>query len=149
MVIIKLKRFSAMAITLLSVSSLSLANESSLIWKATYYGSVPNMKGITRLYCQQHEPGTFTGMVKNQLKNGALTDKNVYLSHFIFHSKISNGIYFMHGELIAAGKTNDLSWKDHIYYYVYKLTAMGNTYGVWSSKTCKGFYKGIVMTTEK
>lgn len=116
--------------------------ESSVIWKATYYASMPNQKNISQEYCNQHEPGTFIGTVQEQLKTGASTNHQVKLSHFTLHQTINNGIYFMNGTLFANGKRNGKDWHDIIHYYVYKLTPNGMTQGVWSSQQCKGLYLG-------
>lgn len=119
--------------------------ENLLIWKATYYNSIPNQQNVSQKYCNQHEPGTFIGTVQDELKKDTTTNHQIKLSHFTFHQKIQNGIYLMKGTLIANGKTNNENWQDSIHYYVYKLTPNGMTQGVWSSTQCKGLYLGTVI----
>ena len=116
-------------------------------WKATYYAAIPNKPGITLAYCKRHEPGTFIGKVAVQLKQGAITDRGIKLTHFTFKSLIKNGIYFMQGTVDASGMGNSGSWNEQIHYYVYKLTEKGITYGVWSSAECKGLYRGEPIAT--
>ena len=48
-------------------------------------------------------------------------------------------------DFIATGKTGDKQWQDHVYYYLYKLSDLGITKGVWSSTECKGLYLGEVL----
>ena len=116
------------------------------IWKSTYYQSIPNQQGVSQSYCRQHEPGTFKGVVKEQLLHGAMTNHHIMLDHFTFEEQIKYGMYFMQGTVIAHGKTESgKNWQDLIHYYVYKLTKNGVTRGVWSSQTCKGLYIGKVI----
>lgn len=122
------------------------ANEKEVIWSAKYYDAVPNQKGISADYCQQHTPGTFVGAVKEQLKFGAITDRGIKLDHFTFNSKKIAGISFIEGSLRARGETQKTKWEDHLHYYVYKLSEYGLTRGVWQSKECKGFFVGKAIS---
>jgi len=115
------------------------------VWKSTYYSAIPNQKNISRSYCRQHEPGTFIGIVDDQLAGGAMTNRQIKLNNFTFHQQIKNGIYFMQGSLHARGITDGKEWDDEINYYVYKLTEDGITRGVWNSQKCKGLYLGQVI----
>lgn len=123
------------------------AISSSLSWKSTYFQATPNQKGISQTYCLQHEPGTFIGMVNEQLKNGAINNRNIKLSNFTFNQHIKDGVYFMYGDLLANGQSNGVPWQDRIKYLAYKLTENGDTYGVWTTPECKGFYRGEVVKT--
>lgn len=114
-------------------------------WKSTYYQGIPNKNNISKEYCRNHTSGTFIHSVKNMLDSGIKTDKGIKLDHATFAEKEKNGLYFITGDLIAHGKTNGISWQDHIYYYLYKLTANGLTQGVWQTSECKGWYQGIVV----
>jgi hypothetical protein len=117
---------------------------SSFIWKSTYYGAVPRQKEVDLAYCQQHEPGTFVGIVNDQLVHGAITDRHIQLTQFTFKQHIQDGIYFMQGTLLASGIIDGKKWQWPIKYYVYKLTENGVTRGAWSSEQCKGLYVGRV-----
>lgn len=114
-------------------------------WKSTYYNALPNRNDITPQYCQQHEPGAFMGRVEDQLRNGALTSNNIKLSNFTFNQHVKDGVYFMYGTVMASGTSNTRPWQDQIKYFVYKLTENGDTYGVWTTPECKGFYKGVIV----
>ena len=132
-------------ILLIGFPLLGFCNDaSSFVWKSTYYGTVPRQKEISVTYCQQHEPGTFEGIVKDQLTHGAITNRHIQLTQFTFKQHIQNGIYFMQGTLLASGVTGGKRWHDPIKYYVYKLTEDGVTRGVWSSEKCKGLYVGRI-----
>lgn len=130
---------------LLGISFQGHCDTSSLIWKSTYYNPLPNKIGISQAYCEQHVPGIFIGKVSEQLKNGAITNRNIRLSNFTFHQNNKDGVYFMYGTLLATGITNGSSWQDQIKYLVYKLTDAGKTYGVWTTPDCKGLYEGEVV----
>lgn len=126
--------------------ALTYANEKEVIWSAKYYNAIPNKKGISAYYCQQHTPGIFVGTVNEQLKFGAITDRRITLDQFTFKSKKIAGISFIEGSLRARGKTQKTKWEDHLHYYVYKLSEYGLTRGVWQSKECKGFFVGKVIS---
>lgn len=140
----KLKKF--FLLLMLPMIGICDTPSSSLIWQTTYYQSIPNQKEISPSYCKQHEPGTFIGVVQDQLAKGTLTDRQIKLDHFTFQEQIQAGIYFMQGTVLAHGKTAEgKDWEDNIRYYVYKLTEKGITQGVWSSGQCKGLYLGQVV----
>jgi hypothetical protein len=136
---------------LLSILILSLFHEisfasfRSITWKGTYYQGIPNKNNISNEYCKNHTPGTFFHSVNNVLAHGIKTDKGIRLDHATFHEEKRHGLYFISGDLIAHGRTENINWDDHIYYYLYKLTENGLTQGVWRTKECKGLYAGVVV----
>lgn len=132
-------------ITFSTISSSYCANFSTVTWKGIYYQAIPNQPGVSANYCIQHSPGSFIHTVKGGLAHPLITNKGIKLDHPQFHLKKENGIYLIHGSFVATGKTNNQVWKDHIHYYLYKLTDLGVTRGVWSTNKCKGLYKGIVI----
>lgn len=121
------------------------SSDTDVAWKGTYYQAVPRKKNISQKYCEEHTPGSFIHSVKNVLNNGIKTDKGIILDHASFHEQQERGLYFINGDFIAHGKTNNLKWEEHIYYYFYKLDQFGVTRGVWSTPECKGLYTGIVI----
>ena len=78
------------------------------------------------------------------LKDSVKTEKGIKLGPGTFHEEKRNGLYFITGELLSHGRTDNIEWEDHINYYLYKLTENGVTQGVWSTKECKGLYSGMV-----
>ena len=124
------------------------ADTSSPIWKSTYYQAMPRDAGVSAAYCQQHEPGTFIGVVQEQLLHGAITDRHIKLNHFTFQERVKDGLYFMQGTVLAMGHSREHKWHDTIHYYVYKLTENGITQGVWSSEKCKGLYVGEIVKND-
>ncbi len=126
-------------------STTIMAQNSKIIWKASYYNPTPNKENISQQYCNIHNPGTFIGSVNKQLLNGAITSKKIKLKHFTFHQQIVKGIYLMHGSVIASSLKKDSHWTDHIHYYIYKLTPHGRTQGIWTSGDCKGLFIGEVL----
>jgi hypothetical protein len=62
---VKLKNF--FLLLMLPMIGMCDTPSSSLVWQATYYQSIPNQKEISPSYCKQHEPGTFIGVVQDQL----------------------------------------------------------------------------------
>lgn len=125
---------------------ISFANQiPHLIWKSSYFGAIPNKKGISQHFCKNHEPGTFIGNVEDELARGAITNHHIKLDQFTFHVEQTQGIYLMHGTTLAHGVINHKKWQIPIQYYVYKLTPAGKTFGVWSSQECKGFYEGTIF----
>ncbi len=127
----------------LSFSQSQSVSDKIIIWKANYYGAIPNQPGINQAYCDAHEPGVFIGNVQDELAHGAQTNHQIFLDQFTFQEQKINGLYFMQGSLQATGKYLGKPWQDKISYYVYKLTEEGQTQGVWSSGTCKGWYLGV------
>jgi hypothetical protein len=127
------------------ITNCAFAEANPVIWKATYYNAIPNNPNVSQQYCDSHEPGTFIGNVNDQLKNGAITNRGIKLTNFTFHQELHQGIFFMNGTLLASGIDDKQNWQTKISYYVYKLSPNGITNGVWSSKECKGLYKGEVI----
>jgi hypothetical protein len=125
--------------------SLSFANLESVTWKGTYHDAIPNKKDVSLAYCKAHTPGSFIHVVKAPISRQFITDKGITLDRGTFHLKKTHHVYLLHGDFWATGKTNDVSWQDHIYWYATKLTEAGITRGVWSSNECKGFYTGIAI----
>lgn len=125
-----------------SYPSISFANLDLITWKGIYYQAIPNKKNISMEYCKAHTPGTFIHTVKDTV---AYTNKGIKLDNPTFHMQKKQGIYLIHGDIWASGKTKNVPWHDHIYYYAYKLSEAGITQGVWSSNECKGRYIGFAL----
>lgn len=121
----------------------------SVTWKGNYFHSIPNKPGISKDYCKQHSPGIFIHTVNDALTRPIITNKGVKLDHAQFHQKKENGVYLIQGSFLATGKNNNRQWSDTIHYYLYKLSDLGVTRGVWSSNECKGLYIGKVEGTAK
>lgn len=126
----------------LFTSSHAFSLNTNIIWRSTYYDAIPNKKGVTSLYCKQHSPGTLVSSIKKESKESVMTNLGIKMSHLSYHVETKHGIHFMHGDVLASGKTDQNTWTDHISYYIYKLTDHGTTRGAWSSDTCKGLYIG-------
>jgi len=117
---------------------------STVVWHQQYYPGVSKVTHLPTTYCEQTTPGIFIGTVELQIKNGALTDKQIYLSHFTFHESHMKTYYHITGTVIESGKINNTVWQDKIYYYLNKETKEGVTTGIWMNSECKGYYKGYV-----
>ncbi|WP_454785276.1 hypothetical protein [Legionella sp. WA2024007413] len=126
-------------------SNVSLANLDLITWKGIYYKAVPNQKGITKKYCREHCPGTFIHTIKDGIVHPIVTDKGIKLKQISFNIDKVDGIYLLHGSLIASRTTATTSWHDRIDYFLYKRSESGITQGVWYSDQCKGFYKGLAL----
>jgi hypothetical protein len=135
------------AIILFSYQTSSFcAHFASVTWKGNYFNSIPNKKEISGEYCKQHSPGVFIHTVNNALTHPIITKNDVKLDQATFQQKKENGIYIIQGSFRATGHTNNHKWEDTIHYYLYKLTDLGITRGVWSSNRCKGYYIGKVIS---
>ncbi|HHT0593194.1 TPA: hypothetical protein ACTXXA_002697 [Legionella anisa] len=121
------------------------ANLDLITWKGIYYQAVPNKKGVTKKYCNEHNPGTFIHTIKDGIDKPLITNKGIKLKQVSFKSDKVDRIYLIHGSLIASGRTAKNSWHDQIHYFLYKYSEAGITKGIWYSKQCKGLYKGIVL----
>ncbi|AWN73595.1 hypothetical protein LEAN103870_18650 [Legionella anisa] len=130
---------------LLFFPSILFANLDLITWKGIYYQAVPNKKGVTRKYCNEHNPGTFIHTIKDGIDKPLITNKGIKLKQISFESNKVDRIYLIHGSLIASGTTAKNSWQDQIHYFLYKYSEAGITKGIWYSKQCKGLYKGIVL----
>lgn len=117
----------------------------AVVWKGIYHQGIPNKNSISSEYCKNHTPGMFIHSVKNVLNKGIVTSNGIKLDHATFREEKKYGIYFINGDLLSHGKTGDVKWNDHIYYYLYKLTKYGLTQGVWSTNKCKGLYTGMII----
>lgn len=125
--------------------ALTFADLDLITWKGTYHDPIPNQKEISQAFCDAHNPGSFVHIVKDALTHPVYTERGIKLDRATFHIKQEHGIYLIHGDFWASGKSNGRAWEDHIYYYISKLTEAGKSYGVWSSDKCKGFYLGIAI----
>ncbi len=134
-----------LAIILSAYSTITFANLDLITWKGTYFNAIPNQKGVSQAYCKEHTPGSFIHVVKDALAHPVYTDKGIKLDRATFHIQNTHGFYLMHGDFWATGKTNNVEWQDHIYYFLSKLTEAGEGRGVWSSGKCKGFYIGVAV----
>ncbi len=128
---------------------IALASPDLITWKGTYYNAIPNKTNISQEYCNEHTIGTFIHTVKDALNHPIITDRNIVLNFVTFNTQMVGGVYFMHGDVWAAGKSKNIEWRDHIYYHVYKLTETGITKGFWSTDECKGFYVGWVILANR
>lgn len=120
-------------------------NFASVTWKGNYFNSIPNKPGISNDYCKSHSPGVFIHTVNSALNHPIITKSGVKLDHAEFHQRKENGVYLIQGSFLATGQINNRRWKDTIHYYLYKLSDLGTTRGVWSSNECKGLYVGKVL----
>lgn len=138
-------------ILLCGMTSLILFNQvfsasvTSIQWKGIYHRGIPNKNNISNEYCKSHTPGAFIHSVNNVLAHGMTTDKGIRLDHATFHEEKKQGLYFITGDLLSHGKTENINWDDHIYFYLYKLTEDGLTQGMWRTNECKGLYTGMVV----
>ena len=117
----------------------------SITWKGTYYQAVPVKNGISKDYCEEHSPGSFIHIVKEASTNSFVTDKGIKLDSVFFNVDKIDGIYLIHGSIVARGNSKGIQWQELIHYYLYKLSEAGITKGVWYSKNCKGLYRGIAL----
>jgi hypothetical protein len=117
----------------------------SVTWQGNYFHAIPNKPGVSKEYCKQHSPGIFIHTVNNALAHPIITENGIKLNQAKFHIKKENGVFLIQGSFQATGQTNNQKWEDTIHYYLYKLTDLGITRGVWSSKQCKGLYVGKVL----
>jgi hypothetical protein len=141
-----LKRIFLITIFLFSYQSSGYCeNFASVTWKGNYFNSIPNKHGVSRDYCKHHSPGVFIHTVNSALTHPIITKTGVKLDHAEFYQKKANGLYFIKGSFLATGQMNNRKWKDTIHYYLYKLSDLGVTRGVWSSNECKGLYIGKVV----
>jgi hypothetical protein len=133
---------------LLCFPSILFANLDLITWKGIYYQAVPNKKGITKKYCNEHNPGTFIHTIHDGIDKPIITDKGINLKQISFKSDKVDSIYLIHGSLIASAKKAKNSWHDRIDYFLYKHSEAGITKGIWYSTQCKGLYKGIVLNNK-
>lgn len=73
--------FVLITILLLEWPALTFANLSLVTWKGTYYGAIPNKKGISKTYCKEHTLGTFVHVVKKPFTKPIYTDRGIKLDH--------------------------------------------------------------------
>lgn len=121
---------------------LSFADLGLITWKGIYYQAVPNKKGITQEYCEEHSMGTCIHTIKDEFD---MTTTGVKLDHSNFNIDKVNGVYLIYGDFLATKKSKNINWQDHIYYYAYKFSEAGVTRGIWYSNACKGLYEGIAI----
>ena len=132
-------------LVLMLISPLAWAKLDLITWKGTYYQAMPNKKGISQQYCEEHTPGSFVHVVKDALARPVFTDRGIKLDRATFKLNHVRGVYLITGDFWATGQSNHVTWQDHIYYHLYKLTESGETRGVWSTNECKGLYVGVVV----
>lgn len=129
------------------------------IWSQTYYGGISTSTGLPTPYCNASTPGTFIGISSQQLENGAITDKGIRLSHFIFNQREKNDEFVMTGSVLEKLPCNKeeaefRSWgcndnnfiEDKIYYALHKATENGLTHGRWTNSQCSGHFVGYVLS---
>lgn len=136
---------------ILGLSQFCSAAPKAMTWIGSYYESVPNRENISAKYCEEHTPGDFSVIIKTNadLFRPIVTNKNIRLFKPTINKHLIHGIYFIDGDFWASGKTKNIEWQDHIYYYLYKLTEHDTAKGVWSSRDCKGLYKGYIFSPDK
>lgn len=123
----------------------AFANLDLITWKGIYYDPIPNQKNISQAFCEAHNPGSFIHVVKDALAHPVYTDRGIKLDRAKFYMEQKHGVYLIHGDFWASGKSNGKSWQDHIYFYLTKLSEAGIGHGVWSSDKCKGYYLGVAV----
>lgn len=137
--------FYTLVFFIFNLSSSYSANFATVTWKGTYYEAIPNRPGVDKEYCKQHTPGGFVHVVNQALTQPITTDNGIILDQAKFAIKKLNGVYLINGSFRSRGRMNNQKWEERIHYYLYKLTEFGLTQGVWSSKACKGLYRGKVV----
>ncbi len=119
--------------------------KSSVVWQATFYGVMPNRKNISQAFCESHSPDVLKTTVQNILREGAIAKNKVKLKYNNYDQTTRNKLYFIDIHAIMSGIYQGKKWSQKVYIHQQKLTPKGITFAIWSSKDCKGFFKGEVI----
>lgn len=115
------------------------------LWKQIYFNGVNKSTDAVTNYCIKTTPGIFVGTVKEELANGAITNKSIQLKHFTVHQYKNAYGYLMMGTVKENSLSSSTIWHDIIFYALTKPSVYGTTTGIWYNSQCKGAFLGYVI----